>query len=262
MSEIVRLELGPDEWLEGDWRPAPPSPDFAVVYVHGFGSVRNGVKAQALRVACDSRHWNFAAFDFRGHGKSSGLIRDVRPSRLLADLDAVRAFLADRGVRRLCLVGSSMGGWASAWFAMQHPDAVVACVLAAPAFHFPSARWDRMTPAEREQWRRDGVARVRNEWLDVELGYGIVDEIPLFPRPRLLDEFRTPALIFHGMKDEVVPFAQSLAFMEHAKHPHLELHFFKDGDHRLADRRQQMAEAACRFFERILCGDAANDTVG
>ncbi len=267
-TELIRLDLGPNEWLEGDCcfpsasRERPRPEDFAVVYIHGFGSVRNGDKAKAFAAACAERNWPFAAFDFRGHGKSSGHIRDLLPSQLLRDLKAVRDFLAGRGVRRLCLVGSSMGGWAAAWFALQNPESVPACALIAPALHFPSARWDRATQAEREAWRRDGVIRVKNEWIDVQLGYGIVQEIPLFPNGRLLEQYATPTLIFHGQRDEVVPPARSLDFVQQVKFPQIELQLFKDGDHRLNEHRLELAAASCRFFDRVLHGNLSEVELG
>jgi pimeloyl-ACP methyl ester carboxylesterase len=256
--EVVRLESGSNEWLEGDcWLPPVshkrrPSEEFAVVYIHGFGSVRGGDKAQALAAECARRGWPFAAFDFRGHGRSSGCIRELRPSRLLVDLEAICEYLGGRGPRRFCLVGSSMGGWAAAWFALRHPQVVAACTLIAPALHFPSARWDRLSPAERDEWRRTGIIRVKNEWLDVELGYGLVEEIPLFPHEQLLAGYMTPTLIFHGFRDELVPLARSLAFLENAKYDSIALHVIKNGDHRLSDHRVELAEGACNFFARVL----------
>src|SRR5258708_5906090 len=97
--------------LAGDYLPAPNC-DFAVMWVHGFGSHRGGEKAAAVCAECARRGWAFAAFDFRGHGASSGTMRELRASRLIEDLAAVRDFLAARGHTRLGLVGSSMGGFA------------------------------------------------------------------------------------------------------------------------------------------------------
>ncbi|MBY0227753.1 MAG: alpha/beta hydrolase, partial [Gemmataceae bacterium] len=78
-----------------------------VLYVHGFGSEHRGSKAQDLRRACAAAGMGFAAFDFRGHGASSGTMRDLRASGLQADLDAVADHLR---AERLYLFGSSMGG--------------------------------------------------------------------------------------------------------------------------------------------------------
>lgn len=249
-SEMVRLDVAPGAWLQGQWSYVEPRPDFAVVFVHGFRSVRYGEKSQALEQACARRGWTFASFDFRGHGESSGRMRELRGSGLLADLEAVRRFLTEKGVSRLCLVGSSMGGWASAWFALRHPDAVKACVFIAPGFHFLTARWDRLSEAEREAWKREGVLRIRNEWVETEISYGLVEEASQFPLETLAQEYRTPTLIFQGMLDDIVPFGRVLAFLEQAKYPHIELRLYKDGDHRLVDRKEEMAEAACEFIAR------------
>ena len=102
--------------------------EWAVLYVHGFGSTRMGEKPAAFEAACARRGWTFASFDFRGHGQSSGTLLELRPSGLLEDLTVVGEYLARRGVRRLGLVGSSMGGWASAWFSVRSPERVLACV--------------------------------------------------------------------------------------------------------------------------------------
>src|SRR5262249_32456035 len=82
--------------------------DWAVVYVEGFGSTRGGEKALALEAACAWRGWTFAAFDFRGHGQSTGTLLELRCSGLLLDFEAVRTQLQERGIRRFCLFGSSM----------------------------------------------------------------------------------------------------------------------------------------------------------
>src|SRR6266852_5120741 len=219
----------------------------AVVYVHGFGSSRSGEKPRALEAACDRRGWTFAAFDFRGHGGSSGALLDLRGSGLLADLETAHAALAERGVRRVYLVGSSMGGWASAWFALRHPDLVIACALIAPAVDFLRQRWSALPEAERRRWKDTGRLRVRNQWIDTELGYGLVEEIDQFPVDRLAAELARPLLIFHGMQDDTVPYEHSLALVRQARYPHIELRLFKDGDHRLMAFKDELAEGACAF---------------
>jgi pimeloyl-ACP methyl ester carboxylesterase len=236
--------------LQGDVRHSGELGNAVLLLVHGFGSRRDGEKALALETACARRGWTFAAFDFRGHGDSSGTMLDLRGSALQADLQAVRAYFADRGIHRLCLVGSSMGGWASAWFTVRHPEAVPACVLIAPAFHFLDSRWNKLTEAEQEEWRQSGRHRVRNEWIDTEIGYGLRKEADQFRLEQLATEWTRPALIFHGMRDDVVPYMHSLEFMERTTFPEIELRLFKDGDHRLTAYKELIAEETCRFFGR------------
>ena len=134
----------------------------------GSARISRAKKVEAVRAARSRRGWGFAAFDFRGHGESSGTLLDLRGSGLQADLESVRLYLAERGVQQLFLVGSSMGGWASSWFAQSHPESVLAMVLIAPAFRFLQRRWEEADESTRQTWQQTGRIRVRTEWLDVE----------------------------------------------------------------------------------------------
>jgi pimeloyl-ACP methyl ester carboxylesterase len=223
-----------------------------VVYVHGFGSNSSGEKAKVVEAACARRGWTYAAFDFRGHGQSTGSLLDLRGNGLLDDVDVVSDYMASRGVRRLCLYGSSMGGWASAWYAVRRPEAVVACALVAPAFNFLRSRWDSLSEAERRQWRDTGRLKIRNQWIDVEIGAAMLDELDQFPVGELAKRVACPLLIFHGLLDDTVPYTDTLAFLESARHPAIELRLYKDGDHRLLKYKDEMAEAACGFFGRVI----------
>jgi pimeloyl-ACP methyl ester carboxylesterase len=252
--ESIELALSPRDIVRGDLRFTESVGSHAIVFVHGFGSNRSGEKALALEAACARRGWTFAAIDFRGHGESSGTMRELRASRLLEDLAALRDLLGRRGVKQFGLVGSSMGGFAAAWFALQHPDAVAGCVLIAPAFRFLQRRWDSLSDEERIRWWESGVLRFRNEWVDVEVGFGLVEEREQFPPERLEREWSKPLLIFHGLADDVVPLADSLAFIQNTPYPDVELRLFKAGDHRLNASKDEIAESACRFFEQRSIG--------
>src|SRR5262249_11093596 len=208
--------------LRGDFCQGSDSGDVAVLYVHGLGSRRGGEKSEALAAACAHRGCTFAAVDFRGHGSSDGAPRELTATRLIEDLSAIHAFLIARGHPRLGLVGSSMGGFAAAWFAVRHPDAVAGCVLLAPAFRFLERRWEELTEPERQEWARTGVRRVRNEWVDMEIGYSLVEERAAFDPDDLARRWCTPLLIYHGLADDVLPPAESIAFVESTTYPNVE----------------------------------------
>jgi pimeloyl-ACP methyl ester carboxylesterase len=245
----VTVNVGSDS-IAGDYLPGEPDTDdeFAVVWVHGFGSHRGGEKAASVREECRNLGWAFAAFDFRGHGESPGSMRELRASRLLEELDAVRAFLATEGRTRLGLIGSSMGGFASAWYAVQHPEAVIGCVLLAPAFGFLQRRWNSLSPAEREQWKSTDCLRVKSDWVEAELGYGLIEERDRFHPEELAARWNKPTLLFHGLADNVVLPEESLDFLRRTAYPGVELRLFKDGDHRLTAYKDEIAAEACRFL--------------
>lgn len=233
--------------LIGTFAPGGP---FAVLWVHGFGSHRGGEKAEAVRAECGRRGWAFAAFDFRGHGGSAGEMVELTASRLLEDLEAVAAFLQYRGVSRLGLVGSSMGGFASAWFARRHPELVAGCVLVAPAFHFLERRWNGVTDAERAEWRRTGRRAFRNEWVSCELGYGLIAERERFTLLELADGWRLPTLLFHGCADDTVPISDSLDLLRLVPPGDVELRLIRDGDHRLTAYKDRIAAGVGELFAR------------
>jgi pimeloyl-ACP methyl ester carboxylesterase len=252
--ESVRLPhpAGGSLQLDVSYPDAPGT--WAVLYVHGLGSTRAGEKAQALEAACARRGWIFAAPDLRGHGESTGTLLELTGGGLLDDLALVRDYLASEGVRHVCPVGSSMGGWAAAWFTLRSPQSVPACVLLAPALDFLHGRWARLTEAEREDWKQTGRLRVRNEWIDVELGFGLVKEMRTFRPERLAAQLERPLLIFHGMRDDTIPYGESIAFAARAMYPEIEVRLFKDGDHRLTAHKDTIAETVCEFFARRLEG--------
>ena len=248
MTELVELRLPTGDVLRGDFRAGS---DRTVVYVHGFGSHRRGEKALALAKECGCRGWTFAAFDFRGHGTSSGRISDLTTSRLLEDLAAIHDFLAARGCPRIGLIGSSMGGFAAAWYAVRHPEPVTGCVLLAPAFRFLERRVTELTQGEFDEWRRTGVRQLQSEWVDVEIGYGLVEERAAFDPAELARRWQTPVLIYHGLADNVVPIADCLAFVDATMCPEVELRLLKSGDHRLTAFKEEIVGEVCRFFERL-----------
>lgn len=251
IQETVRIAT-PNGDLVGDLSFAQDAGDWAVVWIHGFGSRRGGEKSQALEAACSRRGWAFAAFDFRGHGESSGTMRDLRAQGLMDDLTAIQSFLASRGIRRLGLVGSSMGGFAAAWFALRAGrEAVPACVLIAPAFRFMQSRWEALSPEQREQWRTTGYTRFTSDWVDAEISYEVIEEREHFLAGNLAARWDRPLLILHGMRDTIIPYSTSVSFAEMTNCPAVELHLLKDGDHRLTGFADHAAETACAFFERV-----------
>jgi pimeloyl-ACP methyl ester carboxylesterase len=250
--EPQRLGLPGDRALAGDLFFQDAVGPAAVLYVHGFASNRRGQKAQALEDACLARGWTFAAFDLRGHGDSWGTLADLRGGGLQDDLDAVHDFLQGRDVRKLFLVGSSMGGWAGAWFTARHPRSVAACVFIAPAFRFLGGVLERLAGDARERWRQTRRLSARNlaRDTDEELDYALTEDAERFRPEDLAARWRTPALILHSIQDETVPFGGSVDFVTRTAAQPLELRLFRDGDHRNPLPPQDLAAVTAAFFAR------------
>jgi pimeloyl-ACP methyl ester carboxylesterase len=250
-SEAITLTMPGGELLRGVYeftRGTTSAP--VVVFAHGFCSTRGGEKATALAEECVRRGWSFAAVDFRGHGESDGRIFNLTGPQLLADLSTVVRYARVRASGPVFIVGSSMGGWAGAWLAIREPKQIQACAFIAPAFRFLEL-WN-LTDEDRAAWERTGRLRMRNRWIDVEVGWGLAAEAVNFKFHDLVAGFNLPALIFHGMQDDSVPFALSLEFAAETASKDVELLIIKEGDHRLLQYRERMARESCDFFARHL----------
>lgn len=246
-DEQITLQTTAESAIRGSFSHDLMQPEApAVIFAHGLGSTRHGEKAAALEAECARRGWAFAAFDFHGHGASDGTMLDLRGARLLADLHAITQFVAARKHNKIFLVGSSLGGWAAAWFAALHPERVRACALLAPAFRF--LEWRRLNAAARQRWQRTGRLRIVNEWIDLELAYDLHAESDAYRFEQLCARFVTPCLLVHGMQDDTVPYATSIEFIKQCAATDVQLHLLKSGDHRLNAHKDWLAQTACDFF--------------
>ena len=124
--QVVRpLADGGELLLDGEIAGDGPP----VVLLHGLSATRRNV-VQGSR-ALLRRGYRLIAYDARGHGASSPAPRYGYPD-LIEDLEAV---LADLGIERAALVGSSMGAATGLAFALRHPEQVAALVQITPAYN-------------------------------------------------------------------------------------------------------------------------------
>ncbi len=128
------------------------------------------------------------------------------------------------------LMGSSLGGYLAALYASRNAN-VERLVLLAPAFEFP-ARWrQRFSGGELDEWQRTGSRSFYHYGYksDRLLSYRFVeDSVQYEDAP----DFGQPALIFHGLRDDVVPAEVSRRYA--ASHPNVELQLVESG-HELTD---------------------------
>jgi hypothetical protein len=201
-------------------------------YLHGFASGPRSRKAQAFQRSFEQRGIELSIPEL-----DQG---DFAHLTISAQLNLVNQLLAGEPAR---LIGSSLGGYLAALYASVHPE-VDRLVLLAPAFDF-SSRWEVLTgPEKLAAWHDSG-------WLEV-FHYGkqtpervhfdlFEDAWKHAPNP----DFRQPARIFHGTRDEVVPISLSRAFA--ASHPNAELTEL-DSDHELLNVLDSIVAAAVPFL--------------
>ena len=249
-TELIRLQSKSGFKIVGDFYPRGHS-QAAVVYVHGLGTHRRGEKARALLVAAREAGWAFAAIDFHGHGQSTGSLLDLRCTRLQQDLDALWEYLQKQGIKRLYLVGSSMGGWAASWFAKRlGPTHVPALAVFAPAFRFPHTRLTSLTPTELEAWKKKGTHTWVTPWMTMELEWGLITDGVQFTLEDWVRGWQTPLKIYHGMNDTIVPWEDSLSVFQSLGLGPWSLELIADGDHRLTEQKTLLVRQIMEWFSQ------------
>lgn len=166
------------------------------IYLHGFASSPGSRKAQLFRT-------RFAESGVELHvpALDGGNFRDLTITGQLAAVDALSAG------ERTVLIGSSLGGYVAALYAAAH-HSVDRLVLLAPAFGFASLWEASLGAARMRQWRERGTMQVfhYSEGAERDLAYSFIEDARRYePYP----EFQQPALILHGVADDVVPIAAS-----------------------------------------------------
>jgi pimeloyl-ACP methyl ester carboxylesterase len=217
--------LRPGDWIEGSCRAVhipnegrvipgllitpPVRTAAAVCLVHGSGDCKTAFKWRLIG-ALLSRGLTILTIDLAGHGESQA---PQRWPDCTAEIPAALAWLRDQpGVRRVGLLGISMGGALSAHAAVAaEPDALALCETPI-SFHFRKAMvW-------RETWNtlRSPVLDLMREitawqiWRIWDAGR-VESEIPLSDLIRRLDvpgqiaQLTCPLHLVYGQRDDIAP---------------------------------------------------------
>ena len=221
-----------------------------LVYLHGAGGLRLSPAHDLL-----ARRYRVIAFEMPGFGQSEENTR----TRTMPELATTLTRAADAlGLDRFDLMGTSFGGKAALWLAIQSPERVRALILEAPAAIRPAgagpvsgtpdqmaarlyAHPERLPPlpapdpaVQAKQQRL--VARLRGPDRDPELE----------PALRRLD---TPTLVVFGTLDRVIPPEMGRHYKELLPNCHLVLVY--DAGHAIgAERPEAFVEVVSDFLDR------------
>ncbi|THV17351.1 alpha/beta hydrolase [Rhizobium rhizophilum] len=211
----------------------------ALVWLGGYRSDMAGTKAIEMDALAAEQGLTAVRFDYSGHGVSGG---DFRKGTISRWTEEALAVIADAGVAKVVLVGSSMGGWIALRVIQEAnrralPVTVEGLVLIAPAPDFTSELIEpSLTEAERRSLVERGYFEEPSEYSP---------EPNIFTRDLMEDgvenrvltgliETGCPVHILQGMNDPDVPFQHALKLMEFLPLDDVVLTLIRDGDHRLS----------------------------
>ena len=203
-----------------------------IVYLHGFASSPQSSKAQFFRERFAERGQAIAIPQL-----DEGNFEKLTITGQLRVIDE-----AAGGVPAI-LIGSSLGGYLAGLYASRHAS-VERLVLMAPAFEFP-LRWrERFPPEDLAEWKRQGSRKFFHySYLEERpLGFHFVEDAAQYENE---PDFQQPALVLHGIQDQVVPVELSKQFAE--RHPLVTLRLLKSG-HALTDVLPELWSETAMFL--------------
>jgi pimeloyl-ACP methyl ester carboxylesterase len=221
-----------------------------LVHLHGAGGLRLNRSHDLL-----AEHYRVIAFEMPGFGTSPANER----SRTMAEMAATMARAAEAlGLDQFNLWGTSFGGKAAVWLAVQRPELIRALLLEAPAAIRPEgAGPPQGTPEEMaralyghperlaELPRQDPAILAKQRPLVMRL-------MTPFRDPQLeakMRELATPTLVLFGTLDHVIPPEMGRIYKESMPNCHFGLVY--DAGHVIAtERPEAFVEIATDFLER------------
>jgi 3-oxoadipate enol-lactonase len=228
-----------------------------LLLIHGAGSNGNTWHRQ-LSALADTH--SPLAFDFPGHGRSSGTesLKSVE-----AYCGCLHAFMNVLRLRPSVLIGRSMGGAISMAYALTHPERVRALVLVATAAHFelPQAMLDTwknvmngraQQPFSTEAFSpKTDFTVMREAWMeqvktDPRVRYFDLVACNQFNITARLGEITVPTLIVAGRDDTFTPPQQSEVLHKGIKGSKLLI--IEDAGHTVSNEKPEEFNAALRDF--------------
>lgn len=151
------------------------------------------------------------------------------------DLDDGMDWLVKRGIadpRRVCIVGSSYGGYAALWGAIRNPERYRCAVSFAGVTEFDKQlKYDK-------RFFRSRHARAWKETVRGEKGFDLDDVSPAKQVHRLT----RPVMLTHGDRDSTVPFEQYELMVKAANKANIEIetHVYEGEGHGLSDEDNRL----------------------
>ncbi|QDP19419.1 alpha/beta hydrolase [Sphingomonas xanthus] len=202
-----------------------------VVFLPGYASDMEGIKAEAVDSFCATRGIGCLRIDYSGTGSSGGDFAQGTLDRWLAEILSAIDQLTEGP---LVVVGSSMGGWLGLHVALQRKDRVTGFlgIAAAPDF----TDWG-FTQDDKDLMARDGKLERAND-------YGPEPSVTWLgfwksgAAHRLLHsaiDITVPVRLVHGDQDQDVPMGVPLKLLADLRSSDVQLRIIKNGGHRLSE---------------------------
>lgn len=193
-----------------------------------------GTKSNFFNKFCKKNNLSFLCFDFRGHGKSSGVITDYGVSDWFNDLSLI---IKNLKINQPILIGSSMGGWVAMSYALQNPNKVSKLIGIASAPDFTTELlWKKFTKKQKLAIKNKKIVEHK---IDKTFSYFYSFNLFKNSKNKLLKNskkiFKRETVLFHGSQDKTVPLDYNKDLIFKRNFTNLKMVAIKNVDHSISD---------------------------
>ncbi len=186
----------------------------AVILSHGFLSDKHSRTNRRLTELLVPEGLATLRFDWYGMGELQEHFPRLTLHRCLNQLDAIAAYLTDRGFSSLGLVGSSFGGFVTILAASRYPLLNVVG-LKCPAVDFAECLRLEFGPAGMAEWKNTNlIPDIIQGQAHIPLQYAFFEECQQYDGYQEASRITIPTRVVHGGQDDLIPSNQIERLMQ------------------------------------------------
>ena len=150
-------------------------------------------------------------FDFRAHGESEGLQRELTVIGELLDIKASAKKIMEKWKGKISIIATSFGAGPAILYTAQNPDVVNCLILLCPVLDYEATFLNPIVPWAKESFNEKGFKDLEEKGfllLDgvFEIGTKMVEEFRIIKPYKYLKKIKCPVLTIHGDMDSMVPY--------------------------------------------------------
>jgi len=209
------------------YRPDKPG-DIGVIFSHGLFSSKDGYKITRLAEDIVLSGHTLMAFDFSFSGESGGRISDISVFQEVEDLAAAVRYFKESGIKKIHLMGSSMGAAVTLLYASSGEPAISSLILIATPVDVRALFLTSIGIADAESLPENGMTEIEG----TPIRNSFFREVSAIDMRSALRNIRVPVLAIHGGMDAVVD-PKNVDILEDGLETFIKTIIIDDGDHNL-----------------------------
>jgi len=205
-----------------------------IVFFHGFMSDMTGAKPVAIQKFCRKQKLNFLKFEYSGHGKSTGKFTEGNISEWSNEAKQLIRSKIDKH-KKIIFIGSSMGSWIALNLFQKFKKQISGFIGIASAPEFlEKLMWKKFSKKIKNIIMKKNIYNLEHG----NFTYPITKQLILDGRKnKVLNNkinLNIPMVLFHGLKDDVVPINISKEIFRICKKSKKKLIKIKNADHSMS----------------------------